>query len=277
MKVITNAPIYSSADAKTYEATVTEVKGKSKEEVKALKDAEKARIKQQRLQDRTKLKEERDSRLAQKKQERQTRRADRKAKRNAKRLLRLRDKTGKEKIFYPLTRLRRNQKNQIVKVYPDGTETIVKQENVVSITTQEITPSGPKSVTTELDKTEVAKALNVAPSQVTPELVQVKTTEIKKEEAPVQAQETKTTQFENVVAVEITPENVVTDAQGNDVLATETQDVTATDVNLVDENKKNNDEESKGLSLTAKIAIGVVSATLLGIIGYMIYKTSKSK
>ena len=276
MNVITNAPIYSSADG-DLPGLQAELKGKTPEQIKALKDAEKQRVKQERLTDRAKLKEERDARLKQQKEQRQQRRADRKAKRNAKKLLRLKNKEGKEKIYYPLTRLRRNKNNQLVKVYPDGKETIVKPENVVTTTTTNITPQGPQTVTIELDKNEVAQALNVAPSQVTTELLQVKKAEIPTTQAPVQAQETKTTGFENVVAVEVTPENVVTDSQGNDVLVTETQDVQTQEVDVVDENKTKNDEKPKGLSLTAKIVIGVVSAGLLAGIGYMIYRTVKSK
>lgn len=277
MNVITNAPIYSSADGNVMTDLQNELKGKTPEQIKALKDAEKQRIKQERLTDRAKLKAERDARLKQQKEQRQQRRADRKAKRNAKKLLRLRGKEGKEKIYYPLTRLRRNKNNQLVKVYPDGKETIVKPENVVTTTTTNITPQGPKTVTVELDKNEVAQALNVAPSQVTPELLQVKKAEIPTNQAPVQANETKTSQFENVLAVEVTPENVVTDAQGNDVLATETQDVQSKEIDVVDENKTKNDEQPKGLSLTTKIVIGVVSVGLLSVVGYMIYRTAQSK
>lgn len=277
MNVYTNAPIYSSTDGNAVTELQKELKGKTSAEIKALKEAEKQRIKQERLTDRAKLKAERDARLKQQKEQRQQRRADRKAKRNAKRLFRLRTKEGKEKIYYPLTRLRRNKNNQIVKVYPDGKETIVKQENVITTTTTEITPQGPKTVTVELDKTEVAQALNVAYSQVTAELLQVKKAEIPKDQAPVAATETKTTGFESVVAVEITPENVVVDNQGNEVLATDTQDVQEKEVDVVVENQEKNDEKPKGLSLGAKIAIGVVSALLLTGIGYMIYRTVKSK
>jgi hypothetical protein len=277
MNVITNAPIYSNTDGNVLTDLQNQLKGKTPQEIKALKDAEKQRIKQERLTDRAKLKAERDARLIQQKEQRQLRRADRKAKRNAKRLLRLRNKEGKEKIYYPLTRLRRNKNNQIVKVYPDGKETIIKPENVVVITTQEISPTGIKSVTTELDKNEVAQALNISANQVTAELAQVKITEIKKEDAPVQANETKTSKFENVVAVEVTPENVVTDNQGNDVLATDTQNTQEKEVDVAEENKETKGEEPKGLSLTVKIVIGVVSVTLLSGIAYMIYQTAKSK
>ena len=54
-------------------------------------------------------------------------------------------------------------------------------------------------------------------------------------------------------------------------------DVQTQEVDVVDENKTKNDEKPKGLSLTAKIVIGVVSAGLLAGIGYMIYRTVKSK
>ena len=277
MNVITNAPIYSNLEGNVLTDLQNQLKGKTPQEIKALKDAEKQRIKQERLTDRAKLKAERDARLTQQKADRQQRRADRKAKRNAKRLLRLKNKEGKEKIYYPLTRLRRNKNNQIVKVYPDGKETIIKPENVVVVTTQEITPTGVKSVTSEFDKNEVAQALNIPVNQVTPELVQIKTTEIKQEDAPVQANETKTTKVENVVAVEITPENVVTDNQGNDVLATDTQNTQEKEVDVAEENKEIKGEEPKGLSLTVKIVIGVVSVALLSGIAYMIYRTAKSK
>lgn len=273
MNVITNAPIYSGVDALT---TYGEVKGKTPEEVKALKDAERARIKQEKLQDRAKLKEERDARLAQKKQERQARRADRKAKRNAKKLLRLRDKTGKEKILYPLTRLRRNKDNKLVKVYPDGKETIVKEENTVSITVTENTATGQVAKTETFDKAEVAAALNIPKESVTPQVLQEKKVEVDKKDAPIQANETKITGFENVVAVEVKPEDVVVDNSGNEVLTTETQDSATQEIDVVDENKLKNEEQPKGLSLGVKIAIGVGLTVVLAGIGYMIYRASKN-
>ena len=257
MNVITSRPIYSNAGGA---------------EEKALRDAERLRIKNERLADREKLKAERDARLASGKLERQTNRTNRKANRNAKRLLRLKNKQGREQILYPLTRLRRNKENKLVKVYPDGTETIVKPEMVVQVKTVEITPAGPVTKIVEVDKAEVAEALKVPVETITPIFMEEKKIEIPVTQAPIQAEETKVTGLENVIAVEIKPEDIVTDPNGNDFVSTQTTGAEEPIVDVVDVNIN---EVKTGMSVGLKIGIGVGIVVVLGLVGYMIYRSSK--
>ena len=206
--------------------------------------------------------------------ERKEIRKNRKAKRNAKKLLRLKNKQGKEVILFPLTRLRRNKDNKLVKTYPDGTETIVKPEMAVQITTIEPTPAGNVTKVIEVDKAEVAEVLQVPINTVTPQLIEQKKIEIPVSQAPIQAQETKTVGTENVVGITIDPGNVTTDENGVSYASTQTQNQEEPIQDVVDGTK----EDKQGMSLPVKIGIGVAVITVVGVIGYFIYKsTSKGK
>ena len=240
MNVITSRPIYSNAGGA---------------EEKALRDAERLRIKNERLADREKLKAERDARLASGKLERQTNRTNRKANRNAKRLLRLKNKQGREQILYPLTRLRRNKENKLVQVK-----------------TVEITPAGPVTKIVEVDKAEVAEALKVPVETITPIFIEERKIEIPVTQAPIQAEETKVTGLENVIAVEIKPEDIVTDPNGNDFVSTQT---TGPEEPIVDVVDNNINEVKTEMSVGLKIGIGVGIVVVLGLVGYMIYRSSK--
>jgi len=206
--------------------------------------------------------------------ERKDIRKNRKAKRNAKKLLRLKNKQGKEVILFPLTRLRRNKDNKLVKTYPDGTETIVKPEMAVQITTIEPTPTGNVTKVIEVDKAEVAEVLQVPINTVTPQLIEQKKIELPVSQAPIQAQETKTIGTENVVGITIDPGNVTTDENGISYASTQTQNQEEPIKDVVDSTK----EEKVGMSLGLKIGIGAGVIVVLGVIGYFIYKsTSKGK
>ena len=204
--------------------------------------------------------------------ERKDMRKNRKAKRNAKKLLRLKNKQGKELILFPLTRLRRNKDNKLVKTYPDGTETIVKPEMAVQITTIESTPTGPVKKVIEVDKAEVAEVLQVPINTVTPQMIEQKKIEVPIAQAPIQAQETKTTGTENVVGITIDPGNVTTDENGVSYASTQTQGQEEPIADVIDGNTT---EEKKGMSLGLKIGIGVGIVVILGVAGYLIYRSTK--
>ena len=110
----------------------------------------------QRKADREKKKLERTQRRSEKKEVRQEKRAVRKAKRQAKRLLRAKDKTGRKKWFYPISRVFKGKKKQ-----KDGTIVEVDPQNIVTTT------SG-----AQFDKTEIAKATGLPETQVTPKMVE---------------------------------------------------------------------------------------------------------
>ena len=204
--------------------------------------------------------------------ERKDMRKNRKAKRNAKKLLRLKNKQGKELILFPLTRLRRNKDNKLVKTYPDGTETIVKPEMAVQITTIESTPTGPVKKVIEVDKAEVAEVLQVPINTVTPQMIEQKKIEVPIAQAPIQAQETKTIGTENVVGITIDPGNVTTDENGVSYASTQTQGQEEPIADVIDGNTT---EEKKGMSLGLKIGIGVGIVVILGVAGYLIYRSTK--
>ena len=79
----------------------------------------------QRKADREKKKLERTQRRSEKKEVRQEKRAVRRAKRQAKRLRRAKDKTGRKKWFYPISRVFKGKKKQ-----KDGTIVEVDPQNI---------------------------------------------------------------------------------------------------------------------------------------------------
>jgi hypothetical protein len=96
----------------------------------------------------------------QKRQERQAvrqeKRATRKAKRLARKLLRAKDRTGRKKWFYPISRVFKGKKRQ-----SDGTIVDVAPTDIVT------TRNG-----AQFDKNEISKATGVPPQQVTTQLVE---------------------------------------------------------------------------------------------------------
>lgn len=155
MKVFTDRPIYSyvggSPDqlkplgATTMPTTLPTTLLTTKEQKQATKKAERETKKAERTQKR-----------AERKEIRVDRRAKRKAKRQAKRLLRAKDKTGRKKWFYPISRVFKGKKKQ-----KDGKIVEVSPENVVT------TSNG-----AQFDKTEIAMATGIPASQVTPQITE---------------------------------------------------------------------------------------------------------
>lgn len=150
MKVFTDRPIYSYAGdspeklkplgTSTIPSTLPTTLATTKEQKEA-----------QRKADREKKKLERTQRKSEKKEVRQEKRAVRRAKREAKRLLRAKDKTGRKRWFYPISRVFKGKKKQA-----DGTIVDVNPNNVVT------TSNG-----AQFDKTDIAKATGVSPESVT--------------------------------------------------------------------------------------------------------------
>jgi hypothetical protein len=110
----------------------------------------------QRKADREKKKLERTQKRTERKEVRQEKRAVRRAKRQAKRLLRAKDKTGRKKWFYPISRVFKGKKKQ-----KDGTIVEVEPKNIVTTT------SG-----AQFDKTEIATATGVPVDQVTAQMAE---------------------------------------------------------------------------------------------------------
>ena len=150
MKIYTDRAIYSYAGdnpeklkplgTSTIPTTLPTTLATTKEQKEAQKKADREKKKSERTQKRTERKEVR-----------QEKRAIRKAKRQAKRLLRAKDKTGRKKWFYPISRVFKGKKKQ-----KDGTIVDVDPKNIVTTT------SG-----AQFDKTEIATATGVPVDQVT--------------------------------------------------------------------------------------------------------------
>ena len=287
MNVITSRPMYYSAEGPLPTAGVPKTDRENKQlfkgrfaksgDDKAKKQLFKGRFAKSE-EDKAKKSKEREGNKATRvsdrkeaKAERVVNREKRKAKRNAKKVLRLKDKTGRERILFPLTRLRKNKDGKSVKANPDGSETIVKPENVVTVSTIENTPTGPVKKTIEVDKVEVAEVLKVPIETVTPALIEQKKVEVPAGQAPVQAQETKVTGNENVMTVEIKESDIVADLNGVEYVSTQTQNEEEADVDVTDEK----DKGKKGMSTTTKVIIVVGTVTVIALVVFAIYKSRK--
>jgi hypothetical protein len=284
MKVFTDAPIYSyagdnpekmellkpSSIPTTISAPTTLLT--TKEQKEAQKKADREKKKSIRTQKRTERKEIR-----------QEKRAVRRAKREAKRLLRAKDKTGRKKWFYPISRVFKGKKRQ-----KDGTIVEVAPENIVT------TRSG-----AQFDRTEIATATGVPPAQVTAQVVESvvvtnpqpsaqpseNTTLTPFIQAPVEPQLDQSKSAEEVLNTLTTvyaPVNenkeVVQGEDGATYIADET--TSQEEPPISDEEfakiKKDAKVEKKGLGVWGWVGI---SAIVVGLVvgGVLIYKMSKGK
>jgi hypothetical protein len=217
MDVTSEKIIYSYADARavnlkvlaqemgTMEKSKLEsiLKTLNRAQIQELKRLEQQRVKTERLSDRASLKAEKKANKTSFVQKIQEKRATKRASRNAKKLLKLKDKTGKEKVMYPLTRLKRKN-NQFVKSNPDGTETIVPKENVIE------TPKGEV-----YDKMEIQKVTSIPLQNLTPLVVESSITYVPSAQAPEQAQQTFTPPSENIPFVGVDQSKIGTDGNGD--------------------------------------------------------------
>jgi hypothetical protein len=210
-------------------------------------------------------KTERRTRLAQRREARQLarserkearfqRNANRKAKRNSKKLVLIK-KQGKERYFFPISRIRLGKKK-----YKDGSESTIPQNEQVNITA----PNGENIV---VNKREIARALGVPTSKLTPLEIQRAITVIPQSVAVQQGVNTEVNQNVNepVIAVNVPDNNVETAGDGELYL---TDDLQNTEDELIDVAA-----EERGLTKNQKIVLwtGLGLATLL--LGYVVYKS----
>lgn len=187
------------------------------------------------------------------------RRQDKKAKKNAKKLVLIKTQ-GRERYFFPLSRIRLGKKK-----YKDGTTADVKTADQITITT----PSGEVAT---FDKNEIAKAMGTSANAVTKESLQLYLFPVPKPISDEQGLSKELAQDPNekVYSLE-TPENLL--ETGNDGELYLSQDLQNTN-----EPEKDVKDEEKGLSKTQKIVLWTAGAVVLGIVGYIIYKSvTKSK
>ena len=181
----------------------------------------------------------------------------RKAKRNAKKLLRV-SKPGGTKFFYPLTQLfGKKKKNK------DGTTTDIAPENSVVV-------KNSAGKTTELDKVELAKALDIPVSQVTPAKVQEVVVNVPAATAgSVTASETSTPAGEPVLAIEVKDANVTIADDGSAYLSSETQ-LPGETKNVADE-----DKEAQKKAKIGKIIL--ISGAIIVVVGAILYFVNKEQ
>ena len=188
---------------------------------------------------------------------RSQKKTDRKAKRNAKRLIRMENK-GQKKFFYPLTKIFGKKKK-----YKDGSTIDVPAENTVVVSTKD-------GKTASLDKTEIAKALNIPESQVTPAKVQEVVVNVPATNAVVAAQETGTTGNDPVLAIEVKDAEVTVTDDGSAYLSADTQ-LPGETKNVADDDKAAQKKIKIGkIILISGIAIVVIAGVI-----YFMNKGSK--
>ena len=198
--------------------------------------------------------------VSEKQQSRDLKRANRKAKRNAKRLIRM-EKQGKKKFFYPLTKIFGKKKK-----YKDGSTIEVPAENTVVVSTND-------GRTASLDKTEIAKALNIPESQVTPAKVQEVVVNVPQASAGPAANETGTPSGEPVLAIPVKDEDVTIADDGSAYLSDDTQSQNEELKNVADDDK----EAQKKKKIGKIILISGVVIIVLGAVVYFMNKGAKSK
>ena len=157
MKIFTDAPIYSYAGDNPDKlvplkpSTLPTSLG-APTTLSTLKESKEAK----RKEEREKKKQERIQKKAERKKIREEKRALRRAKRLAKKLLRAKDKTGRKKWFYPISRVFKGKKKQ-----KDGTIVDVASSDIIT------TKSG-----AQFDRNEIATATGLPPAQVTSQVVE---------------------------------------------------------------------------------------------------------
>jgi hypothetical protein len=282
MNVYTDRPIYSYAGdnpekltplgTSTIPATLPTTLATTKEQKEA-----------QRKADREKKKEARTLKRTERKEVRQEKRATRKAKRQAKRLLRAKDKTGRKKWFYPISRVFKGKKKQ-----KDGTIVDVDPQNIVT------TKSG-----AQFDKTEISTATGVPVTQVTPQMAEQILVSTPQGSATV-SENTTLSPFiskrddvstnPNATAEEVlnsittvyAPVNenkeIVLGEDGSMYMSEETSqyEEEITDEEFEALNKKKSEQESKGLGVWGWVGVSAIILGL-GVGGYLLYQMANAK
>lgn len=200
-------------------------------------------------------------RSPEKKAERKTKvsenRSKRRAKRNSKKLLRIENRGGK-KFFYPLTQLFAKKKK-----YKDGTSIEIPKENIVAIKTT-------SGKTAELDKVEIAKALNIPVNQLTEQKIQEVVVNVPAATAGSAASETSTPSGDPVLAIEVKDADVTVTDDGSAYLSADTQ-LPGETKNVADEDK----EAQKKIKIGKIILISGAVIIVVGAILYFVNKEQK--
>lgn len=282
MNIITNRPIYSNLEGeeKLTPLGLTEIPSKLSAPTTMLTE------KQKRQAEREKRQAERKDTRGKNKVERKDKRAERKARRQANRLLRAKDKTGKKRWFYPISRVFNGKKYK-----KDGTVEVVAASDIVT------TSSG-----AQFDKKEIAAATGIPANQVTAQTVETNAVV-----APANTTVTENTtlspfvaaQTENVAAntntnTNTTPEQiakmstvVVPIADNKEVTQTSdgatylSEETIPMEEPEVDEDvnmrlKAQEEEPKKGLGLWGWVGISAIVVGL-GVGAVLLYKMSSSK
>jgi hypothetical protein len=195
---------------------------------------------------------------ATRKSNRLQKKTEKKPKRNAKQILVKKDKTGKERFHFPLSKLfkkdgkwfKKTKDNKVVAVDASNVVTTVKADGT----------------TIAVDKNEIAKATGMPVGAVTPLAVQKVVTTMPQTDADtkVSATETGTPPNEPVVTVEVPESKVEMTADGNVFLEADTQDVKEPTKDASDKPE---------MSKTQKVVLWSVAVVAVSVIGYAIYRS----
>lgn len=277
MDIITSRPIYSNATGSTVNLQVLAqemgnmerskleaiLKTLNRAQTQELKRLEQQRIKQEKLSDRASLKAQKKADKTSFVQKIQEKRATKRASRNAKKLLKLKDKSGKEKVLYPLTRLKRKN-NQIVRVEPDRTETVIQPNSVVTLKDGSM-----------YDKMEIKKVTSIPLQNITPELVQSSIINVPATQAEEQAKDTFTPIDENIPMLGVDPSKITTDDKGD---AYAGSDITFDSTSQSSEETDDSDNSDKPKSKTwMYVGIGVGVLAIGGLITYLVVSNKSNK
>jgi hypothetical protein len=150
------------------------------------------------------------------------------------------------------------------KKYKDGSSIEVPAANTVVVTTKD-------GKTASLDKTEIAKALNIPESEVTPAKVQEVVVNVPPSSAVVAAQETGTPSGEPVIAIEVKDADVTIADDGSAYLSDDTQSEDEKIKDVADDDKAKQKKIKIGRILLISGAVIVV----LGAVVYFMNRNSK--
>lgn len=203
-------------------------------------------------------KDSRAERKSTRKSNRLQKKSDKKPKRNAKQILVKKDKTGKERFYFPLSKLFKKD-GKWFKRTKDNKVVAVDAINVVTTTKADGT-------TVTVDKNEVAKATGMPVNAVTPLAVQKIVTPIPQTDADTKTSgaETGTPVTEPVVALEVPEAKVEMTGDGNVFLETDTQDVKEPTKDASDKPE---------MSKTQKTILWSVGIVAVGVIAYAVYRS----
>lgn len=296
MRIITDRPIYSNVQGETVttkelqEVTVSATKKSPNTKIREITQLSTPSLpttleslaplpkEKQKAIDKLKRKQERQSARATRQEERKEKRATRKAKRLAKRLTRAKDKTGRKKWFYPISRVFKGKKKE-----KDGSIVDVPQSNVVTA-----------SNGAQFDKKDISMATGTPIEQVTTQVVDAVVV-TKPTANTIVTENTQLSPFISKPAEPIIDENKAAQevlnsftetqwasvADNKEIVQAEDGAMYISDETMSQEEEPEPDEkklgeEKKGLGVWGWVGI---SAIVVGLVlgGVLIYKMSKSE